>query len=173
MPNEEFIRAHPRLQQCFGPLLRNPNIWHLNRRSVAGAFSVGIFMAFIPIPFQMLLAASLAIPFKANLPISMGLVWITNPLTMPAIFYSSYKVGSWVMHTPTQSISFEPSIAWLSGGIAAVWQPFLLGSFILAIIGAFLGYFVVHAFWRFHIFQYIKIRRARRKKTKAKKLGKP
>ncbi|VAW85943.1 FIG01199889: hypothetical protein [hydrothermal vent metagenome] len=172
MPNEETIRAHPRLQQCFGSLLHNPNIWHLNRRSVAGAFSVGIFMAFIPVPFQMLLAAGLAIPFKANLPISVGLVWITNPLTMPAIFYSAYQVGSWVMHTPAQPLSFEPSMEWLSGGIVAVWQPFLLGSFILAIIGAFLGYFVVNVFWRFHIFQYIKTRRTRRKKIKADKLKK-
>lgn len=172
MPDEQFIRTHPRLQQCFGSLLHNPNIWHLNRRSVAGAFSVGIFMAFIPIPFQMLLAAGLAIPFKANLPISVGLVWITNPLTIPPIFYSAYKVGSWIMHTPVQTVSFEPSIAWLSGGIVTVWQPLLLGSFILATIGAFLGYFIVHAFWRFHIFQYIKTRRTRRKKIKENKLKK-
>lgn len=166
MPNEESIRTHPRLKQCFGSLLHNPNIWHLNRHSISGAFSVGIFMAFIPVPFQMLLAACIAIPLKANLPISVGLVWITNPLTIPLIFYSAYQIGAWLMHIPTQTILFEPSIAWLSTSLAAVWQPFLLGSFILAIIGAFLGHFMVHAFWRFHIFQYLKARRARRRQSK-------
>jgi uncharacterized protein (DUF2062 family) len=37
---------------------------------------VGLFCAFIPVPFQMLLAAPSAIIFSANLPVSIALVWI-------------------------------------------------------------------------------------------------
>jgi uncharacterized protein (DUF2062 family) len=48
---------------------------------------VGLFCAFIPVPFQMLLAAPSAIIFSANLPVSIALVWITNPITMPPIFF--------------------------------------------------------------------------------------
>ena len=89
MPKEHDIRNHKHMRY-FGKLLHDPNIWHLNRRSVAGAFSVGLFMAMVPVPFQMILAAAAAIPCRVNLPISVGLVWITNPLTMPAIFYFCY-----------------------------------------------------------------------------------
>jgi len=73
---------------------------HLNRRSVSGAFAVGLFFAFWPVPLQMLLAAIGAILVRVNLPISVTLVWITNPITIPPIFYFSYLVGTWMLGTP-------------------------------------------------------------------------
>eukprot|EP00487_Bulimina_marginata_P007241 TRINITY_DN2794_c0_g1_i1.p1 TRINITY_DN2794_c0_g1~~TRINITY_DN2794_c0_g1_i1.p1 ORF type:complete len:100 (-),score=0.93 TRINITY_DN2794_c0_g1_i1:149-448(-) len=63
LPDPDFIKEHKNLR-IFGELLHNANLWHLNRRSAAGAFAVGIFMAFVPVPFQMLLAAGAAILLK-------------------------------------------------------------------------------------------------------------
>ena len=85
MPDPERIRGDKSLR-FLGKLIHEPNLWHLNRRSVARAMAVGLFAAFIPLPMQMLLAASLAIPVRGNLPISIGLVWLTNPITMPPVF---------------------------------------------------------------------------------------
>ncbi|MCE9969096.1 DUF2062 domain-containing protein, partial [Aeromonas salmonicida] len=80
MPDQKTLKENKRLQ-LFGNLLLDNNLWHLNRRSAAGAFGVGLFMAWIPVPCQMLLAAGGAIACRVNLPLAVALVWLTNPIT--------------------------------------------------------------------------------------------
>jgi uncharacterized protein (DUF2062 family) len=152
LPDVHKIRSHKHLQ-FFGRLLHDANLWHLNRRSVSGAVAVGLFMALVPIPFQMIPAAALAILFRVNLPISVTLVWLTNPLTMPPVFYFCYKVGSWVLRQPVQDVTFELSWAWLSTELGQIWQPFLLGSLIVGVILSVAGYWSMRAFWRLHVIQ--------------------
>ena len=150
MPDHHRIRSHKRLQ-VFGTLLHDPNLWHLNRRSVAGAFAVGLFMAFVPLPFQMLLAAAVAVLVRVNLPLSVALVWVTNPLTMPPMFFAAYKLGAWLMGERVQHVQFEPSVAWLMGEVGATWQPFLLGCFVAGAVSALIGYVTIRLLWRWHI----------------------
>ncbi len=164
LPDHRKIRDHRHLR-WLGNLLHDPNLWHLNRRSVSGAFSVGLFCAFMPIPFQMVLAAFLAIPARVNLPISAGLVWITNPVTMPPMFYFAYKLGAWLLDVEVQQhLQFEMSVAWMMSELALIWQPFLLGSLILATGSAVVGNLLVRALWRMHIIRYIKQKRLKRKR---------
>jgi len=132
-------------------MLHNPALWHLNRHSVAGAFFVGLMIAFAPVPFQMLLAASLAIILRVNIPISVALVWLTNPFTMPPLFYFAYKVGQWVLSVPEHDFHFEISWNWLLHGLNHVWQPFLLGCFILGSLTGVVGYLFVRFAWRGYV----------------------
>ncbi|HEC20177.1 MAG TPA: DUF2062 domain-containing protein [Gammaproteobacteria bacterium] len=150
MPDQQLIRDHKHLQ-FLGTLLHDPNIFHLTRRSVSGAFSVGLFMAFVPVPFQMVLAAIGAIVARVNLPIAVALVWITNPLTMPPIFYGAYKVGAWILDTPVRNIQFELTVEWITNELSAIWQPFLLGCFISGLFFATLGNVAIRLFWRWHV----------------------
>ena len=166
LPDHRKVRTHKNLQ-CFGKLLHDPNIWHLNRRSVSGAFAVGLFVAFAPIPLQMILAAAIAIVMRVNLPISISLVWITNPFTIPPMFYFAYKTGAWLLDTPLHDIKFELSVDWLMAELGAIWEPFLFGCFILGLISGALGFMVSRLLWRIHIFQYVKKRRLRRKQKRA------
>lgn len=151
MPDHEKIRSHPHLNKVFGKLLHDPNLLHLNRRSVAGAFFVGLFMAFVPLPTQMLFAAAAAIFLRVNLPISVGLVWLTNPFTMPPIFYFCYKVGAWILHTPVTKHTFALSWNWIQTELGAIWQPFLLGCFICGLSSAVLGWVAIRIIWRCHV----------------------
>lgn len=150
LPDHREIRKHRHLQ-VFGTLLHDPNLWHLNRRSVSGAFAVGLFWAVIPMPLQMLAAAAFAILLRVNLPISVALVWITNPITMPPVFYCCYVVGTWILGKPTLDGQFHLSVTWIRDSIGQIWEPLYLGSVVVGLILAVLGYAGMRAFWRWHV----------------------
>ncbi len=147
MPDHKVIREHKALR-CFGRLLHNSSLWHLNRHTLAKAFFIGLFCAMLPIPFQMVVAAAGAIWLHANLPVSVALVWLTNPLTMPPIFYLAYKVGGWLLQLPEQDFSFEASLDWAVHSMLLIWQPFLLGCFVLGLLFGVLGYVTIQWSWR-------------------------
>ena len=90
LPSRERVNSIESLR-FLGDIRNEPNLWHINRHSVARAFLIGVFLAFIPMPFQMLAAAFGALMINANLPLSVALVWISNPITMPPLFY--FKIG--------------------------------------------------------------------------------
>jgi len=161
LPDSKKIRDHTTLNRLFGNLLHDPNLLHLNRRSVSGAFFVGLFMAFVPMPLQMVAAAGAAIYWRVNLPISVALVWISNPITIPPIFYFCYKVGQWVLGGELQTFTFELSINWLAERIVEIWQPLLLGSFICSLVSATLGFVLIRLLWRLHIVRHKQLRQAR------------
>lgn len=162
LPDHHVIREHRHLR-FFGTLLHDPNLWHLNRRSASGAFAVGLFMAFVPIPFQMLFAAAGAVMLRVNLPLSVVLVWITNPLTMAPIFYFNYRLGTWILGTPPHSggFHFTLSYEWLVNELGRFWEPFLLGCFVTGAVSALLGYLTVRGLWRLHLVKHYRARKRR------------
>jgi uncharacterized protein (DUF2062 family) len=155
MPDHKVIREHKHLR-IFGTLLHDPNLFHLNRRSVAGAFAVGLFFAWVPVPFQMVLAAALAIPLRVNLPISVALVWTSNPITMPPLFYFAYVLGTWILGVRETNFHFELTFEWLGSGLLAIWQPFLLGCFVMGVTSSLLGYVLIRLLWRLSIVRKLK-----------------
>jgi uncharacterized protein (DUF2062 family) len=160
MPTPESIKKNKKLR-FLGNKLHDPNLWHLNRNSVSTATAIGLLVAWIPTPGQMLIAATLALYFRANLPISVALVWITNPLTMPPMFYFAYLVGLWSLNQPVPSKDFEFSIDSIMNSLGHIGGPFLLGCGILGIIFAIIGYFGIRIFWRWHVVNQWKQRSSR------------
>jgi uncharacterized protein (DUF2062 family) len=147
IPDSKRIRGIKSLQ-FLGERLHRPNLWHLNRRSVSLAFAIGLFAMYTPpLPWQMVIAAILAIYFNANLPISVALVWITNPFTWIPMYYFAYWVGATVLNRETFSYSSFSSIF----SLHTAWElgaPFLLGCLILMVAGGLLGYLGVQILWR-------------------------
>ena len=162
MPDHGKLRDHKSLRM-FGSRLHDPNLWHFNRRSVSGGLALGVFVAFIPLPIQMLLAAALSLLLRVNLPLAVAAVWLTNPLTMPPIFYISYKVGNWVLHSWPLNLFFELSPAkdlmWRSLGAYA--GPMLLGSLLLGIVLAAVTYGVIRLAWRLQVAAQVRQRKLR------------
>lgn len=162
LPDYQIIKEHKSLQ-FLGERLHEPNLWHLNRRSVSSAVAIGLFIAFVPLPTQMVMAAALAIMIKANLPISVVLVWVSNPVTMPPLFYFAYRVGAWTLQVPTTGKFFGFSDEGFIHGLQYIWQPFLLGCLMVGLISAFLGFLFVRLGWRVFVANQWKTRMLKRK----------
>lgn len=158
MPHPDRIRDNKTLS-CLGHLLHDPNLWHLNRHSVSRAVAIGLFWALIPAPMQMLLAALCAIPARANLAIAAALVWLTNPLTLPMVFYANYLVGSWLLNTPAFSMPDELTLDWVYQLIKTEWKPLYLGSLTMAVSTALSGYWLLQLYWRLGVQRSWKQRR--------------
>ena len=167
VPNAAYLHKNSGLS-FLGDHLHRPNLWHLNRRSIAKAFAIGLFSMWLPIPFQTILAALLAIIFCANLPLSVILVFITNPLTIPFMFYFSYRVGAWLLGIPCENMNFAFSLEWLGDTIGNSWRPLLLGSLAMGIISSLLGYIAIRILWRIHILKQWQCRRRQRRKKHKK-----
>ena len=167
-PDRDTIRNHKHLQ-VFGNLLHDANLWHMNRRSVSGAFAAGLFWSMIPIPLQMLAAAACAIIFRVNMPISVALVWLTNPITMPPIFYINYLLGAWLMQSPPLEKGFEVSMEWFTESMHLIWQPLYVGSFVSGIILGVIGYACIRLLWRLHIIARFKEKREKYLKHKSER----
>lgn len=147
IPTPEKIKNMKALE-FLGDVLHEPNLWHINRHSVSKAFLVGVFFSFIPMPFQMVPAALLAIWLNCNLPISVALVWISNPITMPPIFYFNYLVGAYIMGVPPTHYEFELSWHWLSEKLIEVGIPLYFGSFICALFFSVASYMIIQFLWK-------------------------
>jgi uncharacterized protein (DUF2062 family) len=167
MPHPAKIKQ-ARSLKFLGNLIHQPNLWHLNRRSVSRAMLVGLFCAFLPIPFQMVVAALGAIAIRANVAISVALVWITNPLTMPAIFYFTYRVGLVLIgnRRPLPQGS-ELSFAWVMQELNRIWEPLLLGSVVCGIVVSLAGFTIMRLYWRWHIIRHWRTRRKNTAKSMA------
>ena len=115
----------------------------------------------LPLPFQMLVAALLAIIVRANLALSVVLVWISNPRTMPVIFYGCYVLGMSLFGIHPAPMPDGVTLQWLADEVSQSWLPFIVGCLLAGVFFATLGWGLVNAFWRYHVVKAWRNRRSR------------
>lgn len=163
MPTAEQLKQD-RFLKFLGVWLEDPNLFHINRRSICGGVAIGLFCAWIPIPSQLIWAGIMAIWLRKNLPVAVLSTWITNPITVPPMFYFAYWVGSQALGLEPLTIkglNIQLSMDWFFTQLGASWRPFFLGCGILAVISAVLGYVIMQLMWRFHVLTKLKERQKR------------
>ena len=133
------------------------------------AFFLGLFIAFIPILGQIPIAIFAAFLFRANLPITILLVCISNPITFPVIFISTYKFGAFLLEIPARQVPFELSFQWLGGTFMDIWKPLLLGSLLTGLFMSCLSYVTIHLIWRVSVIMKWRERKEIRRLRKLKK----
>jgi uncharacterized protein (DUF2062 family) len=145
LPTKESIQGS-RWLRPFAKHLGRPDLWHLNHRSVPRGIALGLGVGIL-VPFMhIVLVAILAIPARANILLAAGFTLVINPLTMPPLYYSAYRIGRWQLHDPAlpqgpaggpaAAGEFATLMAWLH----YAWEPIALGLITLAPLAAALGY---------------------------------
>lgn len=99
----------------------------------------------------MLLAALLAIVSRCNLPLSVALCWITNPLTIPPMFYFAYRLGAWLLGVDVEITGIRLNLSWLWENASRIGYPLLFGSLVCGWVAGVSGFVVVRVMWRFHV----------------------
>lgn len=131
----------------FRLLLEHPVYWSLNRRSVTRAVALGLFLAFVPLPIHMLLAALLALALRLNVPAAVVGTLVTNPLTIVPLYLFAYWVGCGLLGVTPEPMKFELSWQWLSRELLPIWKPFLLGCLVTGTATAITGYIMLGGIW--------------------------
>jgi uncharacterized protein (DUF2062 family) len=135
----------------FGDRLVDPYLWTLHRRGVTAAFGVGLAISFIPFPGHMLLACTVAVLCRLNIPVACAATFMVNPFTIVPIYYCAYRVGEILLREPHHHFHFVPSLHWLRHGLTPVWRPFFLGCLVCGVLVGLLGWLVLEWVWRWQV----------------------
>jgi uncharacterized protein (DUF2062 family) len=161
LPSHEALQRN-RWLRVFGKALQHHNLWHLNRRSVAGGVAVGLFTGLVPGPVQILSSALFAVLLRVNLPVAAVTTFYTNPFTIVPLYIVAYRLGSFVLGSngagaPAAGqvdVLALPVAQWipaLLSWISTMGKPFIFGLFLLATMLSVLGYVTVLGAWRLHV----------------------
>ncbi len=156
-----------RYLHIFGDSLKHPELWRFTRQSVAKGVAIGIFCAFLPMPFEMAVAIFIGCIMRGNLPLAVGGVWISNPVTWIPLYTPPYLLGAKILGIEAISLS---DINALDLGLhyVALW----LGCLIVGTIIALGTHFTISLFWSGQIRQRWRKRRELRLERKTKKANK-
>lgn len=117
-----------------------------NRKMISKGVLIGLFIAFIPMPMQML-AVVAVIPFaRFNVPIALAMCWLSNPITMPPMYYIEYLTGSFILGMETTPV--EMTLEWFSRNIGNIFIPLYVGTAFYSFTMAPLAYYLINHLWR-------------------------
>lgn len=181
LPDGDTVRGHKYLA-WLGTWLHHPNLWHLNRDSVAGGVAIGLFAGLVPGPLQMLTAVLLAVSLKRNLPVALVTTFYTNPFTIAPLYLLAFGYGRLLLGARHQPAAVQPfewdwahwidSLQALADWTYALGKPLAVGLPALALTLAVLGYAAVQLGWRAYVVLAWRARaRARRGAKRGVKRG--
>ncbi|QUL39322.1 DUF2062 domain-containing protein [Erythrobacter sp. JK5] len=152
MPSREEMSRNKYLAPIAHRFL-SPELWRFTRRSVPRGVALGLFAGFI-IPFgQIFLAAFLALPARANVPIAAMVTFVTNPFTFPFWIVVANQVGETTLNID-QAVGGIANEELQSGRLTWLVDLFEMagvtafGFLVLAIVTSAVGYLVAGGVWR-------------------------
>jgi len=118
----------------------------INRRSVTRGVAVGLFWGFIPMPMQMLAVIATTPLLKFNVPIAISMVWLSNPFTMPPMYYMEYLTGNFFLGQEGIH-DIEMTVDWFKENLADVFVPLYVGTAFYSIVITGIIYLILNRLW--------------------------
>ena len=154
-PRREEL-AENRLMRPFAGHVFRSELWRFTRRSVPRAVGLGLFVGiFLMIPgLQIIGAALVSVPFRANIPVAAAMTFLSNPATTPFILVASIFVGNAMgFHADTTTFyslyehhaGLRQWFAWLASDAA---PSLVSGLFVISTLTAAVGYVLSRWGWR-------------------------
>jgi uncharacterized protein len=136
----------------FAALVVDRGCWSFKRNKVIRAFSLGLLIAFVPptplLPLHLTLCTLLGIYFRLNMPVLFATVFVSNPFTWFLQIAGSIWVGAKIMGMNLMPMLHQLTQKNFSSQVGQLWQPLLLGAFVLGVSAAALGYLAGQGLWR-------------------------
>jgi len=151
---------HEKLKSFIKKYKIPPEYLSTNRKMVSRAVLIGLFVAFIPMPMQMLAILAFMPFFRFNVPIGLAMCWLSNPLTMPPMYYMEYLTGSFILGTEVTPVKM--TLEWFSENIDDIFVPLYFGTLIYSVVGSLSGYWLVNHFWKGSVHRDKKLHRHHR-----------
>ena len=156
-PAIDKVAEHPFIRRWL-PALRDPDLWHINRRSAARAVAIGLFCGLIPGPFQVIGSIGLCLWVRANFPLAIITTFYTNPFTIVPLYVVAYEMGKiFFPESPAMPHVALPDVANWSAWLPALFdwmkqlgKPLAVGLPLLALTLSLLGWTIVRVGWRLH-----------------------
>lgn len=120
-----------------------------NREMVSKSFLIGLFLALLPIPMQMLVVILLMKFVKFNVPVAIALCWVSNPITMPFIFYIEYIVGAYLLNIEIETMQI--SVEWFNNNFQDIFIPLYFGALVIASFASTSFYFLINFLWIYFV----------------------
>lgn len=137
------------------PFVARSDLWRFTRRSVPRGVAVGLLVGiFLLVPgLQIIGAALLALPLRANIPVAAAMTFLSNPATTPFLLLAAISIGNWLgfhadlatLYALKDSGTWRDWLAWAASDAA---PAILAGLLIIAVVSAAIGYVLSVQVWR-------------------------
>jgi len=135
----------------------------VNRRSVTRGVWLGLFWGFIPMPMQMVAVVLSTFAFRFNVPIAIATVWLSNPITMPPMYYMEYLTGNFLLGLEGVD-DIELTLQWFTEHFDQILLPLYVGTSFYSVIVSTLVYFLLNWLWIKSVHEEKQERNARHKR---------
>jgi len=120
--------------------------FNINRKMITRGILIGLFWGFIPMPMQMLAVMATTPFFKFNVPVAIAMVWLSNPITMPPMYYMEYLTGNFILGREGLA-NVELTLEWFTQNMDKIFVPLYVGTAFYSIVVSFLVYLAINWLW--------------------------
>lgn len=120
--------------------------FNINRKMITKGVYVGLFWGFIPMPMQMLAVVATTPFIRFNVPVAIAMVWLSNPFTMPPMYYMEYLTGNFLLGREGLP-DIELTLDWFSNNMSNIFVPLYVGTAFYSIVVSGLIYLLLNWLW--------------------------